>query len=110
MFQRFFRRAQEAAGLSGPTKGIRSDNANLVGMHIAKTFAEASQTIYRPLLAGFVQCRILVEPGREPNHLAYSVNNKKLAVLEPRHDHMEAVRSKVDCSENFRFFFAGALR
>jgi len=45
-----------------------------------------------------VDAAVLFNTGSKPHHLAQPINDDKLTVLVPRHDHVEAVRAQVDGS------------
>ena len=76
-------------------QGIRPDDADAVGTHIAQPLPETLQAGKRPRGRLFVDPAVLRDARRQADHLTQAVDDDELAVRVARHDHVEAVGAEV---------------
>ena len=70
---------------------IGADDAHAAGAHVAQALAEALQARECPCRHVLVDAAVLRDPGREPHHLAQTIDDDQLAVRVARDHHVEAV-------------------
>ncbi len=88
---------------------VGADDAHLMRLHVAQPLAEPAQARERAFLARGVEVAALVEARCEPHHLAQTVDDQHVALVDPRDDHVEAVRAEVDRGQNLVGFPDGPL-
>ncbi len=81
-----------------------------MGAHVAEPLAESPQARERPLLARHVENSLVVETGRESDHLAQPVDDRRLAVLIASDDHVKAIRAEIDRGHDLGGFAWTRLR
>jgi hypothetical protein len=98
--------ARKASALRARAR-VRTDDPHLVGAHVAQTLAEAAETGQRPLLAVFVEQPFLIQPGSQAHHFSEPIDDRRLAMLIARDDHVEAVRAEIYRGHDLRRITAG---
>jgi hypothetical protein len=85
-------------------KRIRADHANAFRFHIVKALTEALETRDRAFNRMAIKTSLLVEPGRQPHHLAQAVLNDQLPMRVAGNDHVKTVGSQIDRGNDVRDF------
>jgi hypothetical protein len=96
MTQRFARALEEGLFAVSDPKSVGTDDANAVSMYVPQSLPETLQAGERACGDFFVDSAVFFDACRETHHLAEAINHDQLTVRISRHDHMEAVRPKVD--------------
>src|SRR5690606_25885013 len=94
--ERGARAIEERAPAARSAERVRADDANARRLHVGKSLAESLQALDRPLDRSALKTALLVEPGRETDHLTQTIDDHELPVRITGDDHMEAVRAEID--------------
>ena len=107
MAERLFGLREKRVGVARATQRVRADDAHLVRAHVAQPLAKAAQAGERALLARSSRSPSIVEAGGQADHLAQPIDDRRLAVLIARDDHVEAVGAKIDRGHDLGRLVAG---
>jgi hypothetical protein len=91
---------QKAARGLGLPQRVCGNHPHPTGLHVTEALTKTSESGQGPGLARIGQPVSGVEPRGEPDRFAQSVDDRELAMGEPGHHHVEAVRAKINGCKN----------
>ena len=86
----------------GATKGVRTHDAQLVGVNLAQSLTEALEAGERSRGDLSIETTLFVEARPETHTFAKTIDDRELPVDIPGDDHMKTVGTEIDRRQELR--------